>query len=208
MKKILFSLLLLAGSKIFACQCVLPIPPFEYWCSYMNDNPFTQGFIIKGVKIGSTDLGTKVLVQDVLFGSPPADTLMFWKLESLLNTSAASSGILCMTYIDGITQSETLILMVGYKTVNIEGYGYVTGFLVPGCITGHLLVQNDTVYGQIKDGVSSMPYPQFVQMMEECLPTVGMEPLPQNIEPVVEAVSCYPNLIQSNTTAQVQFSLR
>ena len=207
MKNFLFSLLLLTGSKIFACQCVVPIPPFEYWCSYINDNPFTQGFIIKGVKIGSTDLGTKVLVQDIFYGSPPTDTLMFWKLESLLNTSAASSGIFCMTYIDGITQSDTLILMVGYKSVNVDGYGYVTGFLVPGCITGHLLVQNDTVYGQIKEGVSSMPYPQFVQMMEECLPTVGIDQS-QPEQEAVEAVTCYPNPIQSNTTTQVQFSLR
>jgi len=53
-----------------------------------------------------------------------------------------------------------------------------------------------------------MPYPEFVQMMEECLPTVGIEQPPYTPEAVVEAVSCHPNPIQSNTTAQVQFSLR
>jgi len=207
MKKIIFSLLLLAGSKIFACQCVLPIPQFDFWCSYIDEYPITQIFMIKGVKIGSIDLGTKVLVQDVLFGTPPADTLMFWKFDALINTSAGNSGIYCLYFIENSTQSDTLVLTARYISVGIDGSGLVSGAIIDNCVKSHLPVQNDTVYGQIKEGVSSMPYPEFVQMMEECLPTVGLEQPPYTPE-VIEAVSCYPNPIQSNTTTQVQFSLR
>ncbi|HRI28209.1 MAG TPA: hypothetical protein PK715_09155, partial [Chitinophagales bacterium] len=61
MKKISFAILLLIGLKGFACQCMVPIPPFTSLCNYISIIPNYEGFIIKGVKIGSTDLGTKVL---------------------------------------------------------------------------------------------------------------------------------------------------
>jgi len=206
MKKIIFSLLLLAGSKIFACQCT-DIPPFDFWCNNIANFPFNENFIIKGVKIGSTDFGTKVLVQDIIYGSPPADTLMFWKFDALINTSAGNSGIYCLYFIENSNQSDTLVLTVTYINVAIEGIGLVSGAVTGLCLTGHLFVQNDTVYGHIKEDINSMPYPEFVQMMEECLPTVGIEQPPYTPE-VIEAVSCHPNPIQSNTTPQVQFSLR
>ncbi len=189
-----------------ACQCSNN-SPFDFWCSGISNFPYEENFIIKGVKIGSTGFGTKVLVQEVLYGTPPADTLLFWNFNVLINIFSDWS-IYCLYFLENETQSDTFILTAGYATLSISGFGLVSGAITSLCPTGSLIVQDNWVYGQIAEGVSSMPYPQFVEMMEECLPTVGMEQLPPNPEAAVEAVSCYPNPIQSNTTTQVQFSLR
>ena len=207
MKKILFLILLLIGLKGFACQCMAPIPPFTFWCNYVNSYPATQNFIIKGVKIGSTDLGTKVLVTDVIYGTPPADTLLFWKFDALINTGLATSYIYCLTYIDQLTQSDTLVLTAGYNSTFIDGVGVVSGALVDGCTTSYLTIHNNMVFGNVSNDISMMPYTQLVETLQACLPTVGIQPAPLPAMAAVEEVTCHPNPIQGNTAAQVQFTL-
>ncbi|OWY22324.1 T9SS C-terminal target domain-containing protein [Sphingobacteriales bacterium UPWRP_1] len=205
MKKTFSIILLLIGLKGFACQCVVPIPPFTSICNFVSIFPSYQGFIIKGVKIGSTDLGTKVLVTDVIYGTPPADTLLFWKFNALINTNIATSYIYCLTFIDQLNQSDTLVLTAGYASTFIAGVGVVSGALVDGCATNYLYVHNNIVYGSIAEGVNSMPYAQLAETLQECLPTVGVQP-PQ---PVAEeiALACHPNPIQGNMPAQIQFTM-
>jgi len=207
MKKILFLILLLIGLKGFACQCMAPIPPFTFICDYMNGpgGTYYNGCIIKGLKIGSTSLGTNVKVLETLYGTPPADTLLFWNYETL-EENWGNTMMYCLNY-SAVLSSDTLVLSSGNLSIPIENNGLQTGSIIGLCITSYLTIHNNMVFGNVSDGVSMMPYTQLVETLQACLPTVGIQPAPLPAMAAVEEVTCHPNPIQGNTAAQVQFTL-
>jgi len=207
MKKILFLILLLIGLKGFACQCMVPIPPFTSLCAISSISPdyMLQRHIIKGLKLNDTPLGSKFIVLESIYGSILSDTLLLWSYEAL-EANWGNTSMYCLNYIDQLNYSDTLVLTVDRLNLFIEGVS-MTGFIVDLCITSYLTVHNNMVFGNVSNDISMMPYTQLVETLQACLPTVGIQPAPLPAMAAVEEVTCQPNPIQGNTAAQVQFSL-
>jgi len=207
MKKLFFTISLFCSVAANAsCYCPSPIPPFHYaTCIYLNSpaSGSIPKIIIKGVKVEETEFAFQLKLLEAIYGEVNEDTLLFWKYETLFEYDG-NTGIVCLTYLDQFSEGDTLILVAYRKNIPDLPSIQKSGFNIVGCLTNYLYYSNNIVTGYIDEGVSSMPYTDFVQMLQECLPTVGIVPQEETAAEI--AVTCNPNPAQGNMLT-VQFTL-
>ncbi|OWY19241.1 T9SS C-terminal target domain-containing protein [Sphingobacteriales bacterium UPWRP_1] len=197
MKKLFFTISLFCAIAANACQCPLPIPPFHYaTCTMFNSS--TAGMvdraIVMGVITGYYEYGTYLKILEPIYDSVNNDTILVW----------GNTGFTCRTDLMAFEETDTLILVVRRVQNAHSELEHFTDYWIDACATNYLYYSNNTVYGYINEGVSSMPYTDFVQMLQECLPTVGIAPQEETAAEI--AVTCNPNPAQGNMVT-VQFTL-
>jgi hypothetical protein len=191
MKKLFFTISLFCTVAANACQCPLPIPPFHYaTCTIFNSYgaDMVDKSIVMGVIAGYYEYGTYLKILEPIYDSVNNDTILVW----------GNTGFTCRTDLMAFEETDTLILVVRRVQNAHSELEHFTDYWIDACATNYLYYSNNMVTGYIDEGISSMPYNDFVQMLQECLPVVGIAPQKETEATEVE-VSCHPNPARGNT---------
>ena len=167
MKKLFFTISLFCAIAANACQCPLPIPPFHYaTCTMFNSSTAGMGdrAIVMGEIAGHYEYGTYLIILNPIYDSVNNDTILVW----------GNTGFTCRTNLTAFEETDTLILVVRRVQAPNE-IEQLTDYWISACATNYLYYSNNMVTGYIDEGISSMPYTDFVQMLQECLPTVNIQ---------------------------------
>jgi hypothetical protein len=183
MKRGILQLMLsLCTSAIFACSCFGP----ETFCGTL-DPPYPEpqwwipDAIVLGVKTAQSDHGMDVEVIEPIAGAPQAgEILRVW----------GDCGLLCRIYPDAWEIGDTVIWAFKYTDLagnalcgtSLEQEG---DLMISACGVYYLSYQNGSVSGPIDQGITQLPYEDFLQYIVTCGAT-GMIEVAE--EPMVEAI--------------------
>ncbi|OWY23985.1 T9SS C-terminal target domain-containing protein [Sphingobacteriales bacterium UPWRP_1] len=144
--------------------------------------------IVMGVIAGYYEYGTYLKILEPIYDSVNNDTILVW----------GNTGFTCRTDLMAFEETDTLILVVRRVQNAHSELEHFTDYWISACATNYLYYSNNMVTGYIDEGISSMPYNDFVQMLQECLPTVSIKP--QEETAAVVEITCYPNPVQHSAT--------